>query len=332
MLAQDASGRDASGRDVSADGASGASAFGYLRRAHCPCCGAPSERSTLAFASSPPAEDLPIDRHSDFAAGYTSERVFFSYFACPECGARHCKTFYTEEQLLGLYQEQVENMGQVPLPARQRAQEEYARRMLKHVRGPGAFLEIGPDIGLFAEYCANRHGFDHYWMLEPNRVVHDELRARLAGQALTIKEDMWPTEDIAPESVSATALIHVLDHLLDPLAFLQSLHAKLAPGGIVMTVTHNSRSALARLLGRRWPPHALQHPQLYNPSSITRLYQRAGFEIEEIAPAVNYFPIGHLARAAFAVVGMGKALPDFMGPIIPIRLGNIAVVARKAGA
>ncbi|WP_376984599.1 class I SAM-dependent methyltransferase [Bosea sp. R86505] len=323
--------QDASGDAVLTEAAAGAVPFGYLRRTHCPCCGTPSERSRLAFASAPPAEELPIDRHSDFAAGYTSERVFFSYFTCPECQARHCKTFYTEEQLLCLYQEQVENMGQVPLPARQRAQNDYAARMLKHVRAPGAFLEIGPDIGLFAEYCAGRHSFDHYWMLEPNRVVHEELRTRLSGQPLTIKEDMWPTDDIAAGSVAATALIHVLDHLLDPLAFLQSLHAKLAPGGVIMTVTHNSQSALARLLGRRWPPHALQHPQLYNPSSITRLYRRAGFEIEEIAPAMNHFPIGHLARAAFAIIGMGKVLPEFMGPIIPISLGNIAVVARKSG-
>lgn len=301
----------------------------YLSRPSCPCCGTSIDQSRLAFTSNPPAETLPLEQHTDFAAGYTSERVFFSYFTCQDCGARYCHDFYTEEQVQSLYQNQIENMGEVPLSARQKAQEEYAKCLLKHTRGNGGFLEIGADIGIFAEYCAKNWEFSHYWLFEPNLVVHDELHKRLQSSSHTIKEAMWPTEDVPDNSVSALVLIHVLDHLLDPLAFLNALREKLEPNGIVMTVTHNPDSLLAKVLGKRWPPHALQHPQLYSPSSIKRLYERAGFRIEEIVPAVNYFPIMHLVRGAFAVTGLPNLFPNLMGPIIPINLGNIAVVARK---
>ena len=301
---------------------------GYLVRHHCPCCGADAARASPAVASVPPAEALPPEKHTDFAPGYSARRVFFSYFTCPECGVRFCPVFYTEAQLRALYGDQHENMGEVPLPARRRAQEEYARCLLKHVRRSGAFLEIGPDIGLFAQYCATHGNFSHFWLLEPNRSVHEELRDRLADRPHTILEEMWPTDEVPAGSLSAVALIHVLDHLLDPLAFLRLLREKLEPDGVVMTVTHNSASRLARVLGKRWPPHALQHPQLYTPASIARLYERAGFHVEKVAPAVNYFPLMHLVRGGLSIAGLPALLPQAMGSIVPIQLGNIAVVAR----
>lgn len=304
------------------------SPFGYLQRSACPCCSTDADQSSLAYGSTPAAEDLSIGRHSDFISGYTSERVFFSYYACPTCGCRFCKTCYSEEQLAKLYGNQVENMKQVPLQARRRTQATYADLLLKHVRGEGGFLEIGPDIGLFAEHCAANHNFSSYWMLEPNMAVHNELQARLDGLPVMIREDMWPTEEIGAGSISAAALVHVLDHLLDPLAFLSVLAEKMERGAVLITVTHNSRSLLARILGKRWPPHALQHPQLYDPSSIRHLYRRAGFVVLDVQPTVNYFPLMHLVRGLAAVSGLGEVLPNLEGPVVPVRLGNIAAIAQ----
>jgi SAM-dependent methyltransferase len=300
----------------------------FAVRAACPCCGASGSDAQLAVRSDPPAETLPFDKHTDFASGYTTERVFFSYYRCRNCGALYCRTFYTQGQLEALYGRQAENMGNVPLAARQRAQEGYARLLLKHSRKAGGFLEIGPDIGLFAQYCARAGSFDHFWMYEPNRLVHAELAGRLAGYVHTIRDTMSP-DGVPPRSTSTAVLIHVLDHLLDPLGFLAELNETLEPGGVLLVVTHNTDSLLARALGRRFPPFALQHPQLYSPRSITTLFERAEFEIVEIADAVNYFPLMHLARAGLTVFKIPDLLPDIQGPIVPIRLGNMAVVGRK---
>ncbi|MEM9204755.1 MAG: class I SAM-dependent methyltransferase [Pseudomonadota bacterium] len=301
----------------------------YLKRDICPCCGTPASEAKPAVASTPPAEELPFDRHSRFAAGYDTDRVFFSYYECPRCSLRFCRSFYTQDQLEHLYGHQQENMGEVPLEARRAAQESYAKVLLKHTSGHGGFLEIGPDIGLFAKYCADNWPFNHFWLYEPNREVVDELKAAVAGHEHDVLFTMWPTDDVADGSVSAMALIHVLDHLLEPVEFLDQLWAKLEPGGTILTVTHNCASPLARLLGKRFPPHALQHPQLYSPTSITNAFEKAGFEVLEISAAVNYFPIMHLVRAGFVLLGLPKPLTGAMGPILPIKLGNIATVARK---
>jgi hypothetical protein len=301
----------------------------YLVRSECPCCGAPRSRSELSVASRPPAETLPFDRHSRFMSGYKTQRVFFSYFRCGDCDALYCQTFYAQDRLQVLYGRQEENMAELPLQARQRTQDGYAQLLMKHSRGGGGFLEIGADIGLFAQRCAEIGHFDRFWLYEPNLNVHSELSSRLLGHVHTIHSTMAPTSDLPHESVSTAALIHVLDHLLDPAAFLAGLREKLEKNGVLLVVTHNAASLLARLLGRRWPPFALQHPQLYTPRSITRLFGRVGFAVVEIKHAVNYFPLMHLVRAGLTISGIPNLLPQGQGPIIPIKLGNMAVIARR---
>ena len=301
----------------------------YLKRTACPGCGTAASEARKARESNPRAEALPFTRHSRFAAGYDTDRVFFTYFMCPTCHLQYCPEFYTQDQLEHLYGHQQENMGDVPLAARRAAQDRYANLLLKHTKGHSGFLEIGADIGLFAKHCADNWNFDHFWLFEPNRDVTAELEGALAGHDMDVLFTMWPSEEVPNGSVSAMALVHVLDHLLEPVEFLERLHEKLEPGGVILTVTHNCESLLARVLGKRFPPYALQHPQLYSPTSIQNVFEKAGFEVLETTAAVNYFPFMHLVRAAFTILGLPAPFANLQGPIFPIRLGNIATVARK---
>jgi 2-polyprenyl-3-methyl-5-hydroxy-6-metoxy-1,4-benzoquinol methylase len=125
-------------------------------------------------------------------------------------------------------------------------------------------------------------------------------------------------------------MIHVLDHVLAPRRLLVDIQSTLEPGGIIFVVTHDAGSVLARLLKRRWPPFTLQHPQLFSPASIKRLLEGAGFEPLRLVKAINYFPVSHLVRAAVALLG-GPAggIPDWNWPMLGVKLGNIATVARK---
>lgn len=302
---------------------------GYLTRSACPCCSAPTTRAVPTIASDPPAESLPPENHGAFMSGYGARRVFFTYHRCGACGALYCPVFYTLEQLEKLYGRQIENMAEVPLAARQRTQKGYADLLMKYSRRGGGFLEIGADIGLFAAHCAKLGSFDNMWLFEPNRNVHAELTGRLGSQPHSVHVEMRPTDDVPPGSVSAAALIHVLDHLLDPAEFLSLLRRKLEDDGVTLVVTHNVRSLLARVLGRRFPPFALQHPQLYSPLSITRLLERTGFDVIEIREAVNYFPLIHLARAGLSILGLPNPMPNLHGPSLPVKLGNMVVAARK---
>jgi len=153
----------------------------------------------------------------------------------------------------------------------------------------GHFLEIGPDIGLFASSFAKSGSFHHFWLYEPNRDVHQSLAGNFRGLSFTINSGIFHASDMPAQSVSTAVMIHVLDHLLQPKEFLHEVRASLEPGSVILIVTHDCASGLARLLGRRWTPYTLQHPQLFSRRSLAALLQASGFDVVESVKTTNYF-------------------------------------------
>src|SRR5262245_3649496 len=302
----------------------------YLRIEFCPCCGTPAAEAEPRFASSPPAETLCAEQHTSFLSGYTRARVFFTYFECPSCSAMFCPTYYRQSQLDGLYGRQAENMFYLPLESRKRTQEDYIDLLRRHSRMAGNFLEIGPDIGLFASSFGRLGAFDQFWLYEPNRDVHEPLAGNFRGMRHTIRTSIFRAADALAQSVSTAVMIHVLDHLLEPAQFLREIASSMEPDGVVFIVTHDCASLLARVLQGRWPPYTLQHPQLFSKRSIATLLQACGFEVVEIVKTTNYFPLPYLIRAALTVCGLPASfIPAGAAPLVAIKLGNIATVARK---
>lgn len=307
-------------------------AHGYAQRAHCPGCGESTGRAQPSIASTPPAETLSLEEHGRFLSGYGAERVFFSYHRCPGCGLLYCPVYYSQGQLSHLYGHQDENMSEVPMSARLRTQEFYARLAAPETLPDGDFLELGSDIGLFAERCAAQKRFGHLWLYEPNKTVRAELDSRLARYPHTVVETPYVRADVRPGSLALAAAIHVLDHVWEPVNVLKDLYEAMVPGGRLLMVTHDERSLLSRVLGKRFPPYTLQHPQLYSQASLEAIVRQAGFEAVRTVKTVNYFPVTHLARAAFQIAGLpGRLIPAWEHPQLGLRLGNIAAVATKSG-
>jgi len=303
----------------------------YAQRTNCPCCDAPASAAHDGVCSSPPAENIPFTQHGQFLSGYAPERVFFTYVRCGKCDAYFCPVYYSPEQLQSLYEEQAENMADVPLGSRERTQNGYLDILRRHSRMRGGLLEIGADVGLFAEACARAGRFDRFWLSEPNRAVHGELARRFAERDATIIGTMSPAAQVPTGAVSTAVMIHVLDHVLEPRGMLRDVFAVLEPGGVLMIITHNVRSWLGRLLGRRWPPFTLQHPQLFSPRSMQMLLTSCGFELLEIIRTTNYFPATFLARAGLTILGLpAKWFPEQGGRDVGVQLGNMCVIARRA--
>jgi hypothetical protein len=138
--------------------------------------------------------------------------------------------------------------------------------------------------------------------------------------------------DIAPESLfDVITGIHVYDHLVNLREELATLSRLSISDSRILIVVHDESSLLRRLINKKWPPFCLQHPQLFNPSTIKKALLQAGFEDIEIAKSTNWFPITHIAGMACSLFGIRgtwtKRLPKTE---IPLRLGNMIIVAKKA--
>ena len=296
----------------------------FLTR-NCPACGA--NGGTAEAFSKKPAEMFSLDELRPYWRGLFQEKVFFTYDRCGECGLLYAPVFFDQAQLGELYSAMAPNMDAVPTDAIEATQRVYFEEATEGLNVSGNFLEIGPDVGYIVGHAARDHRFEHFYLFEPNKSVHAELEAAANGKAFTISEDMDDLSAVPDGSVALALMVHVLDHLLDPKAMLEQIRKKLKPGGRVAIVTHNERSVLRSVMGKRWPPFCLQHPELYNPQSITKLLNSAGYRKVDVHGSKNYFPLSFMVRQAAYTAGIKLERVPLPKTVLGLRLGNIMTIA-----
>lgn len=306
---------------------------GYLERA-CPCCRTPAPASAVAEVTSEPrGETLPLPTLREHFLGFFKEKSFFSYVRCATCGLLFAPVYFTPQQLGDLYGDMPDNTADVDLDLLRATQSRYVDALEATGALDGGYLEIGPDIGLFTHEAARRGRYDQFWLFEPNRRVHAQLAASVGERAHQIRTEFLDLSAVPDGSVRAAVMIHVLDHILDPRAFLEELKTKLRPDAAVVIVTHDERSLLARALNRRWPAYCLQHPQLFSPESMAKLLESAGLRSERILKTANHFPVTYLAAHLGYALGLGQwRLPKWSALSVPLKLGNILTVGQKEAA
>jgi len=278
------------------------------------------------------AESMEFGSLVPYWNGFFKDKVFFSYARCGKCGLLYAPTFFNGPQLEELYGQMPPNMAEVPLEALRKTQGGYFAALEACSPLAGGFIEVGPDIGLFTEYCASKGRFDEFWLFEPNRDVAARLASTVAGRRHHIIHDMFGFSHVPDGAASVAVMIHVLDHLLDPVTTLRELRRKLAPDARLLLVTHDESSLLRRIFGWRWPAFCLQHPQIYNPATIGRLLEEAGFKVLQQRKTKNYFQISFLLKHLLWALGFKvESVPAFGRITVGLKLGNMLTIATPTG-
>jgi hypothetical protein len=298
----------------------------------CPCCGSkPPARPEIATPVE--AAKLSFKELIPQWNGFFKEKSIFAYTRCSTCGLLYAPEFFDNDQLSSLYAQMPPNMDEVPLSALKATQRGYFEALKRHSSLTGGFMEMGPDIGLFTENCVREGDFSKYWLLEPNRTVEEALALVVKDKPYHIIQDLHGFSQVPERSATVAVMIHVLDHLLDPVPMLQRLRKTLTPDATLLIVTHNESSLLRRVTGSRWPAFCLQHPQIYNPQSIRKVLDAAGFDVLEVRKTVNYFEVRFLVKHLLWTIGWRThRVPSFGHAVVGLKLGNMLTVARSRGA
>jgi SAM-dependent methyltransferase len=124
----------------------------------------------------------------------------------------------------------------------------FDRRRLRLLDRPGArLLDVGAGRGRFVA-AARAAGYDASG-IEPS------LRGVLAAReeyGVTLDHRELAAARVAPATLGAITLWHVLEHLDDPAAALATLAGWLEPGGVLLVGVPNLASLQARIGGPRW--------------------------------------------------------------------------------
>jgi hypothetical protein len=294
---------------------------------NCPLCGAASI-SSPEVSSKIPAETLDFDALREYFIGIRDEQVFFSYYRCTNCRILYCPYYFSESQLDILYADMPDNLLGAEKSTAARTQIGYVDWFQSHLKKVGTYQELGPDIGLVTQEIVQRFKPLSVLLVEPNLEMHGKL-AKLGSNSSKITLFRHLNE-VADSKVDLTIGIHVFDHLFNPSDQIQKICSQTNQGGFIGIVVHNEASLLRRILGKKWPPFCLQHPQLFNRKTLENLLSNNGFEKCAIARSTNHFTVKHIGSMTIDVIGLPKILKKVLPNIeIPFTLGNQISIFKK---
>lgn len=208
----------------------------------------------------------------------TSDRGYhFDIEECSACNFQSKQSKIPVERLLSEVYGKLDFIERRAGEASYKPERVYVGTYIDSLAGKTRVLEVGPGAGgnlnyakLKGHYCASVD------VAEDNNTFYrevfdwDEVRSS------------W--DEIENGSFDLVILTHVIEHIEDPLPFLQEAARVLAPGGEIILSTPNRGSLWALILGRRWWPYAIDdHFSFFQPKHFFLIAAACGLTKPKIS-------------------------------------------------
>lgn len=225
-------------------------------------------------------------------AGARHEPAFdkggFTYALCRDCDTLFVSPRPSFESLVALYADSASTEFWVKeffAPMAEARREKIFRPRARFVAEQFPELkaarvgDIGAGFGLFLEELRALWPEADSVAVEPSVGMAKILREK----RITVLEQMLEDVPLSAANFDLLTAFELFEHLHDPLAFLRQVHALLRPGGYAYLTTLNGQGFDIQLFWERSksvsPPH---HLNFLNPGAMSKLLQRAGFEVVEV--------------------------------------------------
>lgn len=255
---------------------------------NCPICDFPSAGADLFFA-----ENIKAEKISGFtyASRKVPEYMCHRMVLCPVCDLVYTDKPPAEDALAGSYHSASYDSSEEADDAA-KAYIHAIQGVLDRLKGRDGALEIGTGTGVFLKHLQEA-GFANLVGVEPSRAAIDSATLECRKW---IREGMFNEHDFDPGSFDLICCFMTMEHVSDPMAVAESALRLLRPGGVFLTVTHDYRSPVNRLLGRRSPIVDIEHLQIFSGKSISGLLARAGFLEVSAHRFVNRYSLSYWTR------------------------------------
>jgi SAM-dependent methyltransferase len=192
----------------------------------------------------------------------------------------------------------------------------------------GTLLELGCAYGFFLME-ARKH-YDVYGI----EISDDAVKScRTRGLDKVIQGTAQQSELDRIPSLDILVMLDVIEHLERPDQVLESVSAKLKPGGTALLTTGDFSSLSSRLFGQYWrlmtPP---QHLWFFTPESLRLLGKRVALELVSVEYPSKRVPLSLILYQLLRPFKPQVKLPKFLSSIaLPVNTFDaMRVVFRKA--
>jgi SAM-dependent methyltransferase len=192
---------------------------------------------------------------------------------------RNCGIIYNPD--LSINSQEISNQFYDELNVRHRKRIQSVLRRVAHSRWqwlikriggqPGCLLEIGCGTGEFLLEAKNAG-----WQVEGLELSAKFREAAKYWYGFDLQAKELSQANISLETIDVVALLHVFEHLPDPIATLDEIYQILKPGGWLLIIIPNVSSWTDSLFGKASPVLLKQdHLFHYNPKTLHMMVERS---------------------------------------------------------
>lgn len=276
----------------------------------------------------------PICGPAEAAALFVKKQRKF--YQCNCCGLRLQWPLPTEEDLQQYYDDEFsKGMYRTFTEAtvmKERTASHRLRKVLRWVKPTGRWLDVGCANGVFVSTAAGVGA--EACGIELSSVAVEQARQ----QGLNVTQARIEDLSVADRYDCVTAF-DVIEHVLDPNEFLQSIANRLNDGATCVLSLPDVNSVFAKVMGKAWWFYIPEeHLHYFNAATIRQLAAKVGLETEHVGKAFKplTFDYGLTQFKEFnpwiyrVLSSLAVVLPKpIRSAVLPFYIGEMLVVLRK---
>ena len=269
----------------------------------------------------------------------------YQVYACSNCGfqwlhpqptAEELSKIYTNEYFLG---SEDFDTSEIVKKLKRATAEMYLEQLLVDMASPhqntSSLLEIGCGMGDFL-LAAQARGFQVSGLEVTDYLVeYANKRLGLPG----VRKGYIESSNFEKASFDIIAFFDVIEHVQDPIAYMENVKDLLKESGKIYLVTPSLDSWSAKLLGSRWMEYKVEHLSYFNRRSLAHLLEKTGFKKIKFHPNfkmlsldyINHHFVRFPVRGVSPLVNIVRRLSPGAIAHYPIRIvaSGMAVTAEK---
>ena len=137
------------------------------------------------------------------------------------------------------------------------------------------FLDIGCATGMLLEDLRDRGGGDVYGV----EVCRESVQYGRKKRGLRIFNGTLRQAEFPEEIFDVAHASHLIEHIDEPVSFMEEIRRVLKPGGYAIISTPNIGGLQSRIFKERWRSAIPDHMVLYSKQTLHRLLVRTGFQV-----------------------------------------------------